>query len=405
VGKQEQRVVEERRIERVEPVPGFEEMVEEQPSIAARAAFTKLSKLFGEQAVKCIIRRKGDDKKWDYLETMATEDFSLDYVRDVYGGGEYQIQATDVDGEYVKSFSCNIDLRYKGKRWSEAQGQGTAPTEGNAWIASAIDKLGEAVRQLKDVKAPTPPDPIAMITALAGAAKAMMPPAPAVAPAPAMGLKDQIEMIKSVIDVGTTVLDARGGGGSDSGDAMVDMVSKLANPVIDLVKIQATREAERHGPARNPVTRPRLVPTPATAAAALPNPPAPPTEAPVPITWVQEVQKWVPLIVKRAQRNRSAEDTAFFVLDELSDVTLKKLAEIAALPDFGVRAAQILPAELGEYPEWITEFLAAVQDYLFGEDDDTVDGDPEILPDAPEATEPEPVEVDVTPEKEPVPTS
>ena len=63
VGTPVGRVVETRRVEHIEPVAGFEE-VDEQPSLASQAAFTKLSKLFGDQAVKCIIRRKGDDKKW-----------------------------------------------------------------------------------------------------------------------------------------------------------------------------------------------------------------------------------------------------------------------------------------------------------------------------------------------------
>lgn len=359
----------------------------------------------GEQGRVQVMRRMADGTIVN-LPSLPALTFDIDVVAARYGGGRYEFKFYK-GREYLGRDSFAIDESVKPTPEVVAvkeHREGDAPS----WLAATLDKMGEAIKAMAERPAPTPPtppDPIAMITALATAAKAMM---PAAAATPAMGLKDQIDMIKSVIDVGTTVLDARnGGGGNDTGDAMVDMVSKLADPVIDLVKIQATREAERRQPARNPVTRPRLVPTPATAAAALPKPPVPPTEAPVPITWVQEIQKWVPLIVKRAQRARSAEDTAFFVLDELSDVTLKKLAEIAALPDFASRAAGILPPELGEYPEWTTEFLAAVQDYLFGEDDDgDINSALDALPPVePEGSDPDPVAVDVTPEKEPVPTS
>ncbi len=84
--------------------------------------------------------------------------------------------------------------------------------------------------------------------------------------------------------------------------------------------------------------------------------------------WLAEINKWVPMMTKRARTNKSAEDTAFFILDELSDPTLHELARIAAMPDFGAQVAHILPAELNGHPEWVTEFLTAVQDYLFSDE-------------------------------------
>lgn len=130
--------------------------------------------------------------------------------------------------------------------------------------------------------------------------------------------------------------------------------------------------------------------------------------------WLLEVQKWVPMMVKRAQHGRSAEDTAFFILDELSEPTLQALAELAAQPDFEAKVAQLLPTELTQLPEWVGEFTVAMQEYLFGDDEGTADdGEPEgvgpvegvldldaearrrmaLLEDAPDAT------------KEPAPTS
>jgi hypothetical protein len=405
----------ESRIEpRTEQVGDVEVLVE-QPSVAAQAGFGKLSLLLGEQAVKCMLRRRDEDtKKWDFQDTFPVEDFSFEMVRDVFGGGEYQVQALDETGDFMKSFQFAIDRRYKGKRWNEEGGR--VPVSGgsggdNTWIAATLDKIGDAIKVMAERKPdppPAPPDPMAMIEKLATTMRMLQPPAPVVEER--TSLKDQLALVTSIVDVGTKIVDARGGGDSGgSGDAYMEMVSKLAEPVIDLVKTRATQEAARRQP-RNPVTRPHLVPTPATVAAALPPASPPPVEAPM--TWVQEIQKWVPMIVARCKRGRSAEDTAFFVLDELSDVTQAKLAELAALPDFATRAGQILPAELGGYPEWVTEFLAAIQDYLFGDDDGGArgDGDPEPPGDAPEVhdldaeAQKKLAALEDAPEKEPVPT-
>lgn len=107
--------------------------------------------------------------------------------------------------------------------------------------------------------------------------------------------------------------------------------------------------------------------------------------------WLMEIQKWVPMIVKRARMNRSAEDTAFFILDELSAPTLGELERLAAMPDFGAQVARVLPAEMANYPEWTVEFLAAIQDWLFGGDEGTVEGEEPEEPEGGGDNEPEEV--------------
>ena len=110
--------------------------------------------------------------------------------------------------------------------------------------------------------------------------------------------------------------------------------------------------------------------------------------------WLMEIQKWVPMIVKRARANRSAEDTAFFILDELSEPTLQELAKIAAMPDFGAQVARVLPAEMSNYPEWTVEFLAAIQDWLFGGDEGTAEGGEPEEPESGGGEDEEPEEVE-----------
>ena len=98
--------------------------------------------------------------------------------------------------------------------------------------------------------------------------------------------------------------------------------------------------------------------------------------------WLAEIQRWVPLIVGRAKKDRSPESTAYFILDELSEDTQQKLAEFAVdgLPDdateelalshFLQRLMPLLPGDLQVRPEWVREFLATLLTGLLGDEGD-----------------------------------
>lgn len=386
------------------------EIIQEKATLAVVAGLGKLSSLLGEQAVKCMLRRRDEEtKKWEFQETFPVEDFSFEYVRDVFGGGEYQIQALDESGDFVKSFTFHIDHRYKGKRWSEGHSSTVAGVGDGApsWLAASLDKMSEAIKVMAErkpeppVAPPAPPNPMEMIKAIGEAMKALTP-APLPAPPAPPGLAEQLALVESVVNVGTKIIDARGGGEGGSGDMYMGAVEKLAEPITELVKLRVQQEADRRTlnppgarktlppPRRNAVTPPAAGTAAATGGQPMLGVPA----------WLQEIQRWVPMIVKRARANRSAEDTAFFILDELSEPTLVELAKIAVMPDFGAQVSRVLPAELNNYPEWSVEFLAAIQDWLFsGDDEGSTASDESDEPDAGGDSEPE-EEVEVIEEEE-----
>jgi hypothetical protein len=348
-------------------------VVEEEMTMAEAAGFGMLSKLLGEQAVKCMLRRRNEEtKKWEFQDTFPVEEFAYEMVRDVYGGGEYQVQGLAEDSAFVKSFTFSIDARYIGKKWTHpAASPAIAAAHGDstALIAMALDKMAEAITALKNQPVPPPPpqiDPMALIERLATTMKALRPdpiPAP-----PQADFAQQLTTAKTLVDLGKSLVgDGEGGGG---GNDYMSVVSKLADPVIDLVRTQAARERLGAAPVRRALPSGNKVTTPATGP--VPEQPAP---SPAPaggaaVSWIGEIQRYIPLIVKRQQKGASAESTAFFVLDELSPATLDSLTGFLEQEGSDEQLQRVLPAELRNNPQWLGEFLTAVRDYLFGPEEE-----------------------------------
>lgn len=359
----------ERSAPRTEQVDGVDVVVEEM-SAAAAAGFGKLSVLLGEQAVKCMIRRRNDDtKKWDFQETVPVEDFSFEMVRDVFGGGEYQVQAMDESGDFVKSFTFNIDKRYIGKRWTENQPSAGGNGGGNdapmmVLVRGMLEEL-KAIRATPLAQPKEAPDPMVLIKGIAEVARSMVPPPPPPAPPP-MDLEKQLGIIEKVVGVGTSILDARGGGGEmSSGDMYTMAMMKVADPIIEIVKDKISADRER----RNLPRRPQA---PALTAGAAPNPPTPAAEDNTMIPpWALEIRRLIPIILSRANRGASAEHTAYFVLDDLSEATKDKIADMIEAESFDKSLMQYLPPQalpvVKMHPEWFQEFLVAMNSYLFEE--------------------------------------
>lgn len=329
-----------------------------------------LKEKFGDDATgRASIQRRLKDGRLIGLPSIPALTFDTDLVAKRYGGGRYYVRfyqgrqyMGDIEFELDESLHPEPDVIVTAAPVTTSQSSGDAPS----WLAATLDKMGEAIKALADRKPeppPTPPDPMAMIKAIGETMKALTPAAPPAPPEP-QSLKDQLALVESIVSVGTKIIDARGdgGGGGDSGDSYMSVVSKLAEPVIELVKAQAGREQLARGPRRAALPPARATgPVPDQPAAS----PAPAGGAPQ-MPWLLEVQRWLPLIQKRQQKGLSAESTAFFVLDELSESTLTALAELAAQDGFEEQVKKLLPAGMAQ--EWVDEFLVAVKDYLFEDD-------------------------------------
>jgi hypothetical protein len=352
----------------------------EEASVQEMEAYENIERIrseLGDSEGYVLLARRLANGQLATLAKINASIFDVDYIIKKYGGGVYSARFFKSGvaihaGGFLGSVPFNIDPSVQPEPEPAPVARGSSGGDAPTWLAAVLDKMGDAIKTMAERKPeppptpPAPPDAMAMIEKLATTMRALTPPPLPVPPPPPppTSLKDQLEMIKSVVEVGTTIIDARGEGGGGSGDAYMGVVSKLAEPVIELVKAQAGREQLLRGPRRVALPPARATgPVPDQPAA----PPAPAGGAPQ-MPWLFELQRWLPLIQKRAQKGLSAESTAFFVLDELSETTLAALAEIAAQEGFEVQVQQLLPA--GMQPEWVGEFLVAVKDYLFADGND-----------------------------------
>lgn len=353
-------------------VPGEVQVSDQQLETYERIEHIK--ERYGDDATgRAQIQRRLKDGRLIGLPSIPALTFDTDLVAKRYGGGRYYVRFYQ-GRQYMGDIEFELDESLQPEpEIAAAASAAPAVARGNdqppAWLLSVLDKIGDAAKAFAERKQPDPPDPIAMIEKLSVTMRALTPPE---RPAPPQqSLKDQLDIIKSVVEVGTSIVDARGeSGGGESGDVYMSAISKLADPIVELVKTQAQKEQLR-------LTGPRRVlPAPAQPPATGPVPPQPePARQETPVNWLMEIQRWLPLIMKRQQKGLSAESTAFFVLDELSDQTLTALAEFLEKPDADAQLQQVLPVELWNNPAWLFDFLTAVRDYLLTEEDDDTDRD------------------------------
>ncbi len=336
-----------------------------------------LKERFGDDATgRAQIQRRLKDGRLIGLPSIPALTFDTDLVAKRYGGGRYYVRFYQ-GRDYLGDIEFELDESLKPEppeppKVAAPNGSGEAPT----WLMASLDKMSEAIRVLAERPAPTPPaapDPLAMIRGIAEAARSMIPPAPAAPPPPPqpMSLKDQIGVIRDVVSVGTDILEARGGGGGgeESGDIYMRSVMKLAEPIID----RAAENLRADQRMMAPPTR-RALP-PATDAAGRPVASSSEGAPMVLPPWVVEIRRLMPVILSRFARGANAENTAYFVLDDLSDVTKVKIAELAARDDFEQIIVQYLPPQMQQKPEWTQEFLMAVQDYLLAPEEEEEDAD------------------------------
>lgn len=79
-----------------------------------------------------IFRQKPGAAEYAYEGEVPVDNFSLETIRTVYGGGRYQIKLTAKNGKYVRQLKFSIDPRYVGEMDKPTPTAMTAPTGDNS---------------------------------------------------------------------------------------------------------------------------------------------------------------------------------------------------------------------------------------------------------------------------------
>lgn len=123
-----------------------QELETETPSSVAQAADTvelkRIEEILTDSEVSggsIRLDRKGPtDLKWQFIGKMKVEDFSLEHIRSVFGGGDYKAQTIKSHGGYYKKFEFTIDYRFKGSMDSVPALDGVKPDRSESHMAAQM---------------------------------------------------------------------------------------------------------------------------------------------------------------------------------------------------------------------------------------------------------------------------
>lgn len=254
----------------------------------------------GEAASMCVVYRMDVAKvgKWDYVARIPAGEFSHEYLKEQFGGGEYKIVIIDAQQGPLNAVFTSIDSRFVGKMFA---------TVAAAPVVAGGDPFKDQLLQLLLVRVLTPP------------------------PAPAQSSHDSLEM---ALRIAAVFKDGNGGGNAmEQLKTTIETATMLADrmgpqpeglagvaasfvPILDKLTSHAAPVApvRRALPASTPVT-PLPVPHPA------PNPPLAPSFVAGTITpaWLSPFKSVVPVLVSLADGGANATMYADVALDQIGN--------------------------------------------------------------------------------------
>jgi hypothetical protein len=288
----------------------------------------------GGSAAMVQLHRQADrhPTRWDYLGRMDAGAFSLEAVKEEYGGGVYRARILDGAGRYVRHASFSIDPRVRPPSPAPPP---AVPSP------SDLGELRELLRQQTELlrQALTTQGDQALNTAL----RMVEVLKPAMAPQPGASAADMISLFREGLSLGRTL--------EVEPDPFLPLVEKVAVPLAGAITKMAEKEAQ---------AMPTRVQLPNGAAAGAARTPA---------GWAGYVRRYLPHFLHRAARGLDAQLYADVLLAELPDGVRTALAEAAAAPDFVDQVLAAFP-ELRPHEAWFRELLEAVKDDLTGDDED-----------------------------------
>lgn len=292
----------------------------------------------GESASQLVIYRMKDHKpgEWDYVTRISASEFTLEYLKEQFGGGEYKIVIIDGTQGALNPIMVSIDRRFAGKLFA-----GSPPTI----MQNGGDQFKDRLLEILLAKALTP-----------------------AAPPPPSDDFDKFLKLAVIFKEG-----GNGGGMSQMKD-MFDMARSLAEsmhppeglagvaasflPVISRMVPEsnnAPAPAPRRLPATTPVTH-TVNPQPTTAPVTL----APPAQVAGSITpsWLAPFKSLAPMLVTLADRGSDPTVYADVAIDSLQDDEATFTAAVEAMNENRLLADLLSIAPALEKTEKRKEFAA-----------------------------------------------
>ena len=321
----------------------------------------------GEEAMTLDIWRRAltPPRKFEFMDNMHLEGFSLAAVANQFGGGVFQIRAKQADGKYIKNTTRTFQIGGPPQVPVRSEESADVPPDQLATLTTLMAEIANELRA-RHALPQAGGDPMAMALELS---KAMRESASEAAQQVrdmmgTEGKADPLELVERVLDLQER-LGGLGGGGGDGTNAMMNT---LGRELIGLFR--TARGAEAGGPGAPPAHQPGGTPDPATGAPA-------PAANPARPAWAEMLAPWIPDLIRLATENRDPYTYSNVVQDQLGDRALDRLGAVIVLPGFAETFYLHFPAALPHRP-WFDELLQALRDDLTGgpdETDETVEGE------------------------------
>lgn len=301
--------------------------------------FTELPQ--GAQYVLLHRRNDRDATKWDHEGKIPTADFSVEAVKEQYGGGDYRVQPVGEKGRFLgQPVEFSIDHRFKPTRGPLAVGDaiteaGAAAGGGNT--LARIEKLLE-MNLMLSMRGQHAPGAAAPVTdPFEGALKiATLMKGSQAGPS----VTEMMETLFKGMKIGQDMAGGERSGFAALADSATPLFGALAKSI----------EADAEAKARRSL---RVMP-------AAPNP-LPGEPVPMP-TWHDSVRPYIPQLVKLAQAEKDPELYADLVLDQLSAEVydqVEREARNRTAPEFLELFLAAFP-ELRAYQLWCQEFFGRI---------------------------------------------
>lgn len=297
-----------------------------------------LQELGGEVSTVQLWRRDTSGKL-AYLEQWPVDQFSLDHVRDLYGGGRYQARFKDHDHQYVRAKDFRIDgpAKYPG-RDDDSKDRGDS-RESLTMLQVMMQEVLQELRRPRSAGEAEGSDALNLAVKMSEMVESKV--ANVVEALRAnqrdpLGFADMMELVDRGIDLGRRLE-----GGSET-----DVIRALGGELISFLR---DRKA---GP---------MAGAPAggggQAAAAPANVPP----------WVQLFRQYIPMLTARARAGKSPETIAALIVEDLPDPAADFLErQLARGPAFREEFYQHFPAAANTM-WWFDSLMNALEVELSGE--------------------------------------
>ncbi len=316
---------------------------------SARRDEEALEQLFHElpSGAQYVLLQRQNDREltvWDHVTKIPADQFSLDAVRDQFGGGKYRTQVVGERGRFIsEKIEFSIDARFKPKTGPLVET--TAPAPAAASEKNDLQRLMELLTLMRALAPAPAPQPDLMKDSFAGALK-IAELLKASQPAAASGdtLATFLKGIEFARDLAPATAE------SDPLAALAHNAEPVFVALAENMRREAEWKAKRRGLTLVPGAAPAAVPSSTTSTAR-------PMTAP---SWQDRVRTQLPQLLKMAAAGKDHELYGDLILDQVDDATYADLQVAALRPDFVESTLALFP-EVQPQVVWFRALLTYLQ--------------------------------------------